>query len=631
MPIELYRWPNTAQDRHFRNRTNDNWEKLEGTHNEIEKVSEQAKEDASIAKDKALEANDLSNSVQTQLDTIVVSGDSGPEAKQARIDTKGIAHPTLKARADSDFKENASQITENIKEINNLTGRLLDTITISPSGKNDTFAWNKAIDNIANGGKIELTHGDYFIDSGKLKSNITIRARGRVRILSDTYVFSVNSGSPDTANNISNITFEYINFEAITKIFSQWVHLVNLNGVSDIIFKRCAFVGFRGDGVYLGSGDAGEERHNENIHFEKCIFDGVNKQNRNGISIIDGDGVYIERCQFRNCTQPNMPGAIDIEPNSYVWAVIRNIHIRQNKFENIGGNTGVIGMYLPLSQNQLTTPAENIVIEGNIINKTTDTQGGFSFIQSQFSIIDNMSIGLNIKVINNRAKNLAGGPFAINGIKNASIMKNEFQGTAKSASVGYKGINDKCVHIKLKENTFKNCGLSDGKGVTIFAVDRVDVLSNTFDDCGNPNTASGYGIDFHNGISSNVRIIGNDFVSPSGIMNVAIQKEDGHTFTLSGNIDQQNNYNGLKNFFVALLKNPYLSTEGVETINPGFTSVVVTHKLPVQPTRVFVTIQGFYGNVGSPWVDTITPTQFTIRIPNPPAGVIFASWKASQG
>lgn len=62
---------------------------------------------------KANEANAISQSVQTQLDTIVVSGDSGPEAKQARVDLKGKEHGSLKSRIDSDF-EILSKISVNI-------------------------------------------------------------------------------------------------------------------------------------------------------------------------------------------------------------------------------------------------------------------------------------------------------------------------------------------------------------------------------------------------------------------------------------------------------------------------------------------------------------------------------------
>lgn len=71
---------------------------------------------------------------------------------------------------------------------------------------------------------------------------------------------------------------------------------------------------------------------------------------------------------------------------------------------------------------------------------------------------------------------------------------------------------------------------------------------------------------------------------------------------------------------------------GTASIDPGVTSVVVNHQLPVKPTRVLVTLQGGNtSNVGTPWIDTITSTQFTIHIPTAPLGVIILSWEASFG
>ncbi|EJV61751.1 hypothetical protein IEO_03046 [Bacillus wiedmannii] len=102
MTINLNRWPNTAQDREFRNKTNDNWDKIERTYNAVEYGSKQAQEDSKLAKEKSIEANNISKSVQDQLNEVTISGDSSVEAAQARIDADNIKHPTLKARADSD-------------------------------------------------------------------------------------------------------------------------------------------------------------------------------------------------------------------------------------------------------------------------------------------------------------------------------------------------------------------------------------------------------------------------------------------------------------------------------------------------------------------------------------------------
>ncbi|WP_257141378.1 phage baseplate upper protein [Bacillus toyonensis] len=511
----------------------------------LEEVNSQAAAEAAAAKEFAEKANGLSNNVQNQLDTIVIKGDSSVEAAQARVDLDGTVSSTLKVRIDNEQKK--------IKDLNE---KLLDTITLTPSGGNDTSAWNYCVNHLANGGTLYLTSGDYRIDSGILKSNIKIHGRGNVRILSDASVFNINSGSTNVDNNIVNVTFEYLNFEAITKVFSEQIHLCRLSGISDFTFRRCTFKGFRGDAVYLGSGDAGQERHNENINFDKCIFDGVAKQNRNAISIIDGDGVYIDRCVFKNCTQPNMPGAVDIEPNLYTWSIVKNIHVKKCKFKNIGGNTGVVGMNLPLSQSQLNNPVENITIEGCSIDTTTDTQSGFFFRQVQTTPIDNNSTGLNIKVINNKAKNIASRPFSIVGIKNLTLSRNEFENTKSGGIISYTSPTDKCIFIKLSDNVYKKCGTAEGKGLSIFSVERLDIIRDVFDDCGITGNTNGYGIDFNVGTSSNVRVIGCDFISPTGTMSIAIQKEVSHTFTANTNTDQQNKYNSLTNNFTASLKDP---------------------------------------------------------------------------
>src|SRR5690625_290556 len=63
---------------------------------------------------KATQALANSESTQTQLDTIVIDGDSSVEAAQARVDEKGVPHPTLKARIDvgmNSVNQQLAQIT----------------------------------------------------------------------------------------------------------------------------------------------------------------------------------------------------------------------------------------------------------------------------------------------------------------------------------------------------------------------------------------------------------------------------------------------------------------------------------------------------------------------------------------
>src|SRR5690625_2733499 len=85
--------------------------------NESIKDSNKAKEDSGEALDKANTALDKSESTQTQLDTIVIEGDSSVEAAQARVDSVGHTYHTLKDRLDTEFEELDGKIGDNYNEV----------------------------------------------------------------------------------------------------------------------------------------------------------------------------------------------------------------------------------------------------------------------------------------------------------------------------------------------------------------------------------------------------------------------------------------------------------------------------------------------------------------------------------
>lgn len=79
--------------------------------------AEQAKITSEDADVKATQALAKSESTQTQLDTIVINGDSSVEAAQARVDEKGVGHTTLKDRIDDGFTKVTSQLNETIRDL----------------------------------------------------------------------------------------------------------------------------------------------------------------------------------------------------------------------------------------------------------------------------------------------------------------------------------------------------------------------------------------------------------------------------------------------------------------------------------------------------------------------------------
>ncbi len=79
--------------------------------------AEQAKNISQGADGKATQALANSESTQTQLDTIVIEGDSSIEAAQARVDEKGVGHSTLKERIDDGFTEVTSQLAHTMDKV----------------------------------------------------------------------------------------------------------------------------------------------------------------------------------------------------------------------------------------------------------------------------------------------------------------------------------------------------------------------------------------------------------------------------------------------------------------------------------------------------------------------------------
>lgn len=72
---------------------------------------------ANTAKQTADLAKAESESTQTQLDTIVIEGDSSVEAAQARVNNSGTAFPTLKQRLDAEHQEVTAQLQQTEQEI----------------------------------------------------------------------------------------------------------------------------------------------------------------------------------------------------------------------------------------------------------------------------------------------------------------------------------------------------------------------------------------------------------------------------------------------------------------------------------------------------------------------------------
>lgn len=266
-------------------------------------------------------------------------------------------------------------------------------------------------------------------------------------------LITIDSRTRNTNN--SNDSVKNINIEGITFIndivvngFDELSHQICAHGVDNLTIKNCSFIGFLGDGICVSGGlDTNfTNAYNSNITISNNYFDGINKDNRQAISIYYCDNFIIKNNEIKNTTRSNMPGAIDIESDNNN-SITRNGIITKNKLTNIGGNVGAIALVL---RNTNTIEQTNFIVTENVIS---DVDYPITFIATTVP-----SDTTNAKVIieKNNIKN-SRVPFLINKINGVVIRNNLFD---NSLSNTFSLIG--AVNVDILNNIFKSIQSDDG-------------------------------------------------------------------------------------------------------------------------------------------------------------------------
>lgn len=419
-----------------------------------------------------------------------------------------------------------------------INDKLAETVSVKDFGAKcdgatlDSAAFQKAV----NAARVVMVPaGTCLVDTINLPAGTTLAGVGADSIIKQapgaaTAMLSADSGSSNAANNLTGIVLRDLQLLGTVAAdgFSEHVHLAALSGVTRATIERVTFRGFRGDGLYIGSSEtAGQERHNIGVTVRKSLFDGVNNDNRNAISIIDGDGVTIEDNRFVNVTRSNMPGAIDAEPDANTFPIIRNIIVRGNAFDHIGGSVGVLSIFVPAS---VMSPAQNVTFEDNVV--TNYVGGGSMVFFTDNRTPSATSTPNNVKILKNNGQ---GGfrPFFVYG-KRITIRDNTWTDYTNSAMLAYASTNA-VRDLDLLNNRFVRGGTSEGYCLTAFSIDYANIAGNKFIDCGTGTAGSSIAVDFNTGASSNIAFDSNEFSTPTSKTLVAIQREGTHTFTSNTN------------------------------------------------------------------------------------------------
>jgi hypothetical protein len=270
----------------------------------------------------------------------------------------------------------------------------------------------------------------------------------------------------------------------------------------------------------------------------------VDNDNRNAISIIDGDGVTIEDNRFVNVTRSKMPGAIDAEPDAHAFPIIRNIIVRGNAFDHVGGSVGVFSIFVPAT---VTTPVQNVTFEDNVVKNYVGSGSMVFFTDHRMPSAT--STPNNVKIQKNTGQR-GFRPFFVYG-KRITIRDNTWTDYTHSAMLAFASTNA-VRDLDLSNNRFERAGTSDGYCLTAFSIHNANIAGNKFIDCGTGAAGAANAVDFNKGTSSHIAFDSNEFSAPTRKTLVAIQREGAHTFTANTNRFFRNAIaTGLSNSFQA--------------------------------------------------------------------------------
>lgn len=375
-----------------------------------------------------------------------------------------------------------------------------------------------------------------------------------------TYAFSVNKGSgggPDPDTNKKNIQLRGMRIlgKVVSNGFSEHVHLINLNAASWVLLEDVDLAGFQGDGVYLGSSNVGGlERHNENITLRRVRIDGVNRDNRNGISVIDCTNLILDDVRIRRTTRSNMPAAIDIEPDALTFHRIKNVSMTNIDIRDCRG--GVFWQVL----GNLTDPIDRVSLSGFRIQ---DCDEPLAIVGSYNTTpLTKATPPQNMLVEHGSCK---GGvtPLITFGQRGLMVRDVSFENFTNSATVGSGGF-DRVLSfgVTLRDTKWLRCGTTSGSAVKVDGITGFEYIDNEHMDCGD-GTTNGAAVELapsFPGALTVTRFCDNVFDKAAFGSMQAVKKTGGGTVLFDYQDIYRNRTNNQASYFLSDRETTYLPT-----------------------------------------------------------------------
>lgn len=381
------------------------------------------------------------------------------------------------------------------------------------------------------GKQTALGNDSRLTDGLVLKSNIILEGDNSSIIRSDPKsCFSLDTAirtavTDSTDNAINNITIRNLTFDKPSATWFEQSHLINIGTCTNLLIENCRFTGWSGDAICLGAMtneaiDAWLQSWIENVTIRNCVFDGIGNTNRQAISAITGKNIHIVNNVFKNTTRSDMPGAIDFEPEG-TWAVLQDIFIQDNRFDNIGGNVGAISFV-----NAYDIIFKNVFMDRNIIRDTDAYAFSITDIAS-----NTVNVVNNIHITNNKV-DAATRFISLNGANTVRVKNNTVLNITFPSTIGDVSSNS---HIDFDDNRIIDC--KDVTNLTAFInvynVNHLNIKRNTIVNGGY--TIITFLTDSPNSIT-NVRVVENELIDCTDTTNFLLKQ----TTDITGMIFENN-------------------------------------------------------------------------------------------
>lgn len=206
------------------------------------------------------------------------------------------------------------------------------------------------------------------LNSSKYKVVGTIVLKNNISLDGNDTTFLLEQRTPIFDISQSDIKIKNVSFKTKQQGFYESSRVVILRG-EKIEISNCCFIGWDGDAILIDRINNDEPKNPSNIYIIDCYFDGVDRQNRQAISVLAGEYIYIKNNFFTRTTSNNSPASIDIEP--YVEkeeVLIKSIYIENNHFEDV---REAVHLYCNQS-NKNTKVLSDIVVKNNVMKNINE-------------------------------------------------------------------------------------------------------------------------------------------------------------------------------------------------------------------------------------------------------------------